>query len=155
MGKVVGLAVDRASAAVGDHALVDTCSRAQSVRSLYPNVSYCPISGLEALSIGSGNHKQNPRVPHCCNHIATAFSYAAIVKKAMDHSKNLGNDNRRSTNSQRYGGSSSGQGMGQGSLHGCGGFSPSNLGFHLGFAGSGPYTGRGGGRYEGRDRPRG
>jgi hypothetical protein len=37
----------------------------------------------------------------------------------------------------------------------CGGFPSVNQGFHLGYAGRGPYTGNGEGRFGGRGRPAG
>jgi hypothetical protein len=125
------------------------------VFSLYPSVSYQPVPSLVALFAWVGKHTGSPRAPHIHRYsTATGTSYADSVRKPMDHGKANGGANRGVPNN-RYGGSSIGQGAGQGALFGRGGLPPATRGFYLGYVGRGQFAGRGVGRYGQRGRPGG
>jgi hypothetical protein len=57
----------------------------------------------------AGEHKGHPRAPHSSSHLHEA----AAAKEPMEHSNVNGGSNRGSSTT-RYGGSSTGQGAGQG-----------------------------------------
>jgi hypothetical protein len=116
---------------------------AQNVFSLYPSVLYQAVPCLVGLFARVGKHTGSHRVPHIHHYsTAAATSYTDAVRKPMDHGRANGGANRGGPNN-RYGGSSTGQGAGQGALFGRGGFPPATRGFHLGYAGQGQFAGRG------------
>jgi hypothetical protein len=106
---------------------------------LYPNVSYHPIPRLVTLFAQSGMWTTNPRAPHIRSQAAAASSYAAVAKKPMERANTNVGSNQANMNH--------GQGAGQGSMVEHREFQPAHYGFHLGYAGRGPYIGHGGGRY--------
>jgi hypothetical protein len=92
---------------------------------------------------------REPRAPRSRPRAATGFSYAAVLKAPMERVNPHGNGNRGGFQ-RRFGGSAAGQGSGQGTMFGRGGYPAASGGFHPGHGGHGPYMG-GGGHFGGRD----
>jgi hypothetical protein len=132
---------------------VASVDRAQIVLGFHPIMSYRPVPGLVALFARGASCMTNPRAPHSKSCVAKGFSYADVVRVTMEH-KNFGGSGSWGGNEQRIGGMPSGYGGWQGSMFGHG-FPLVNTGFHLGHVGRAPYSGGGGGRYGGKDHPRG
>jgi hypothetical protein len=122
-----------------------------SVLGLYLNVSYPPIPGLVVVFGRASSTPGNPRKPLVNPCIAFGLSYAAVVMQPMENNRS----SREFGYQQCVGGSAAGQGSGQGTMFGCGGFPPVNQGFHPGYACRGSFSGNLGGRYGARGRPGG
>jgi hypothetical protein len=105
--------------------------------------------GLVALFGRASSHPTKPRVPHTQLCAVTGFSYATVTMNPVENGRG-----GRGTRFQQWAGVSTvGQGSGQGSMFGRGGFPSMTQGFHPGYDSRGPYSGYGGGRYGGRGRP--
>jgi hypothetical protein len=122
---------------------------ARDTLGLYPNSSYRSMLGLVALFGRASSHPTNPRAPHTQLCAVTGFSYATVTMNPVENGRG-----GRGTRFQQWAGVSTvGQGSGQGSMFGRGGFPSMTQGFHPGYDSRGPYSGYGGGRYSGRGRP--
>jgi hypothetical protein len=109
----------------------------------HPNVPYRPVLGLVALFARASSCAGNPRVPHSHPRASSGFSYVAMLRSTMEQG-NFNDATNRGGFNRHFGGSVSGQGSGQGTMFGRGGFPPAMNGFHPGHAGCGPHLGANG-----------
>jgi hypothetical protein len=133
------------------HIDADVPKGASGALGLYPNTPYRPIPRLVALFSRASSTPGNPRAPIIKPHAATAFLYTVIVM----HPSENGRSGKEFGQEQWASGSATCHASGQGAMYDRGGFPPVNKGFHLCFAGRGPYSGNGGGRNGARGRPAG
>jgi hypothetical protein len=118
---------------------------------LYPNTPYRPVPGLVALFGRASSCPVKPRALDTRPCGVTRFSYAAIIMNLTEN----GRGGKGTGFQQRAGASMAGQGSGQGSMFGRGGFPLATQGFHPGYDSRDPYSGYVGGRYGGGGGPGG